>query len=74
MWKPIFAWILLCWWIGGFAEPVSELDLSRWRKSGDIYHLQEAGFKYDIADFEINFREQGKLEWEKRDILKCVCA
>jgi len=53
---------LLCWWIGGFAEPVSELDLSRWRKSGDIYHLQEAGFKYDIADFEVNFREQGKLE------------
>ena len=51
--------VLVDW---GFAEPVSELDSSRWKKSGDIYHLQEAGFKYDIADFEVNFRELGKLE------------
>ena len=62
MWKSIFAWILFCWWTGGFAEPVSELDASRWKKSDDIYHLQEAGFGYDIADFEVNFREQGELK------------
>ena len=51
--------LLLDW---GFAEPVSELDASRWQKSGDIYHLKQAGFEYDIADFQVNFREQGELK------------
>ena len=62
MWKSIFAWILLCWWTEGLAEPVSELDASRWQKPGDIYHLKQAGFEYDVADFEVNFWEQGELK------------
>ena len=43
MWRNI-TWILICLRMGSFADPVSELDASRWQQSGDIYHLKKAGF------------------------------